>query len=151
MVQVSREVLFERIRRARREQGLSGRGPAARYKVSRRTVRQAPESPVPFTLCLSYSGRAIHRACTTASQEAFLEGHPEAFTVLGGVPSVHIRYDNLRPAVKQLLFGRSRLGGARLCAAIVDRITFRCILIQTGTESYRLQATEGEHRVKTHR
>jgi DNA replication protein DnaC len=33
----------------------------------------------------------------------------------------------------------------RLCAAIADRITFRCTLIQTGTESYRLQATEAEH------
>ncbi|WP_415925338.1 ATP-binding protein [Streptomyces sp. ME19-01-6] len=32
----------------------------------------------------------------------------------------------------------------RLCAAIADRITFRCTLIQTGTESYRLQATENE-------
>ncbi|MFE5301829.1 ATP-binding protein [Streptomyces sp. NPDC056632] len=33
-------------------------------------------------------------------------------------------------------------GDARLCAAIADRITFRCTLIQTGTESYRLQATQ---------
>lgn len=32
-------------------------------------------------------------------------------------------------------------GDRRLCAAIADRITFRCNLIQTGTESYRLQAT----------
>ncbi|MGW6688349.1 IS21-like element helper ATPase IstB [Streptomyces sp. NPDC054961] len=31
---------------------------------------------------------------------------------------------------------------ARLCAAIADRITFRCTLIQTGTESYRYQATQ---------
>ncbi|MFE6056797.1 hypothetical protein ACFQ6N_39180 [Kitasatospora sp. NPDC056446] len=53
------------------------------------------------------------RVYATASQEAFLEGHLEAFTVLGGVPSVHIRYDNLKPAVKQVLFGRSRLESAR--------------------------------------
>lgn len=33
----------------------------------------------------------------------------------------------------------------RLCAAIADRIAFRCTFIQTGTESYRLQATEAEH------
>ncbi|WP_425585591.1 ATP-binding protein [Streptomyces lunalinharesii] len=33
----------------------------------------------------------------------------------------------------------------RLCAAIADRITFRCTLIQTGTESYRYQATAAEH------
>ncbi|MGW4687926.1 hypothetical protein ACWEPM_23930 [Streptomyces sp. NPDC004244] len=37
----------------------------------------------------------------------------EAFTVLGGVPSVHIRYDDLKPAVKLVLFGRSRLESAR--------------------------------------
>ncbi|MGW3507060.1 ATP-binding protein [Streptomyces sp. NPDC000994] len=29
--------------------------------------------------------------------------------------------------------------GARLCAAIADRIAFRCTLVQTGTESYRPQ------------
>ncbi|MEV5380835.1 hypothetical protein AB0L26_33475 [Streptomyces nondiastaticus] len=66
-----------------------------------------------FTLRLSYSGKAVHRVYATASQEAFLEGHAEAFTVLGGVPSVHIRYDNLKPVVKQVLFGRSRVESAR--------------------------------------
>jgi DNA replication protein DnaC len=37
-------------------------------------------------------------------------------------------------------------GDCRLCAAIADRITFHCTLIQTGGESYRLQATCDEHR-----
>ncbi|MEU9476102.1 IS21-like element helper ATPase IstB [Streptomyces sp. NPDC048191] len=37
----------------------------------------------------------------------------------------------------------------RLCAAIADRITFPCTLIQTGTDSYRFQATEAEHQVAT--
>ncbi|MEU5609487.1 IS21 family transposase [Streptomyces sparsogenes] len=66
-----------------------------------------------FTLRMSYSGKAVHRVFATASQEAFLEGHVEAFSVLGGVPTVHIRYDNLKPAVKQVLFGRSRTESAR--------------------------------------
>ncbi|WP_406494362.1 IS21-like element helper ATPase IstB [Streptomyces sp. NBC_00846] len=35
-------------------------------------------------------------------------------------------------------------GDRRLCAAIADRITFRCTLIQTGTESYRFQSTEAD-------
>ncbi|MFI9076798.1 IS21 family transposase [Streptomyces sioyaensis] len=61
-----------------------------------------------FTLRLSYSGKAVHRVYATPSQEAFLEGHVEAFEVLGGVPVRHIRYDNLKPAVKQVCFGRSR-------------------------------------------
>jgi hypothetical protein len=30
-----------------------------------------------------------------------------------------------------------------MMVAIADRITFRCTLIQTGTESYRFQATQG--------
>ena len=61
-----------------------------------------------FTMRLSYSGRAAHRASVTAGQEAFLEGHVHAFERLGGVPVDKIRYDNLNSAVKQVLFGRSR-------------------------------------------
>ncbi len=34
----------------------------------------------------------------------------------------------------------------RLCSAIADRLTFKGTLIQTGTDSYRLKATENEHR-----
>lgn len=41
-------------------------------------------------------------------QEAFIEGHIEAFRVLGGVPTRHVRYDNLSPAVAKVLLGRSR-------------------------------------------
>ncbi len=37
-----------------------------------------------------------------------LQGHLEAFRVLGGVPSVHVRYDNLKSAVSRVLFGRNR-------------------------------------------
>ena len=51
-----------------------------------------------FTLRLSYSGKAVHRAFPTQGQEAFLEGHVYAFDQLGGVPTVHIRYDNLQVA-----------------------------------------------------
>jgi hypothetical protein len=39
-------------------------------------------------------------------------------------------------------------GDPRLCAAIADRITFRCTLIQTGTDSYRYQATQDERQGK---
>ncbi|WP_331750245.1 MULTISPECIES: ATP-binding protein [unclassified Streptomyces] len=37
----------------------------------------------------------------------------------------------------------------RLCAAIADRLTFKATLIQTGTDSYRLKATEAEHHAAT--
>jgi transposase len=61
-----------------------------------------------FTLRLSHSGKAIHRAFPTQAQEAFLEGHVYAFDQLGGVPTVHVRYDNLKSAVSRVLLGRNR-------------------------------------------
>jgi len=61
-----------------------------------------------FTLRLSYSGRAVHRAFGTQGQEAFLEGHLDAFDCLGGVPWDKIRYDNLKSAVSRVLMGRDR-------------------------------------------
>lgn len=66
-----------------------------------------------FTLRLSFSGKAVHRAYSTQGQEAFLEGHQQAFDVLGGTPVVHIRYDNLKSAVSRVLFGRTRTESAR--------------------------------------
>ena len=69
-----------------------------------------------FTLRLSYSGRSVHRVYASQSQEAFMQGHVEAFAVLGGVPFRHIRYDNLKPAVKQVCFGRSRVESQRWTA-----------------------------------
>ncbi len=38
----------------------------------------------------------------------FLEGHLEAFQVLGGIPTKHIRYDNLTSAVTAVVFGQGR-------------------------------------------
>lgn len=61
-----------------------------------------------FTLRLSYSGKSVHRAFSTQSQEAFLEGHVYAFTELGGTPIDKVRYDNLKAAVSRVLFGRGR-------------------------------------------
>ncbi len=61
-----------------------------------------------FTLRLSYSGKAVHRVYASQGQEAFIEGHLEAFRVLGGTPVDKIRYDNLKSAVSRVLLGRSR-------------------------------------------
>jgi transposase len=69
-----------------------------------------------FTLRLSYSGKAVHRVYASQCQEAFMEGHAEAFAVLGGVPFRHIRYDNLRSAVSQVCFGRTRVESQRWVA-----------------------------------
>ncbi len=61
-----------------------------------------------FSLRLSASGRACHRAFATQAQEAFFAGHVDAFDRLGGIPA-RVRYDNLKPAVARVLLGRDRI------------------------------------------
>lgn len=68
-----------------------------------------------FTLRLSCSGKAIHRAFLSLGQEAFLEGHVYAFERLGGLPE-RVRYDNLNSAVRRVLFGRARFESDRWIA-----------------------------------
>jgi transposase len=66
-----------------------------------------------FAYRLSYSGLGVHRVYASCAQEALLEGHVTAFTVTGGVPRGHIRYDNLAPAVTRVMKGRDRKENAR--------------------------------------
>ena len=68
-----------------------------------------------FTFRLSHSGKAVHRIYATQGQEAFLEGHIAAFNEIGGVPTRHIRYDNLTSAVAQVINapGRERVENDR--------------------------------------
>lgn len=65
-----------------------------------------------FSLRLSSSGKASHKAFVTQAQEAFLDGHEHAFYKMGGVPG-RIRYDNLKPAVVKVLLGRDRIESER--------------------------------------
>ncbi len=69
-----------------------------------------------FTMRLSFSGKALHRAYATQGQEAFLEGHLAAFAVFGRTPMFHIRYDYLKAAVSRVLFGRNRTESGRWVA-----------------------------------
>ena len=66
-----------------------------------------------FCMRLSHSGRGFHLAFANQAQEAFLEGHVEAFEHFGGVPVGQVRYDNLKPAVIKVLLGRQRLENTR--------------------------------------
>ncbi|MBK6886866.1 MAG: IS21 family transposase [Tetrasphaera sp.] len=68
-----------------------------------------------FVMRLSHSGRAFHVAYGTQAQEAFLQGHVEAFAHFGGVPA-RVRYDNLKPAVTRVLKGRDRTESDRFIA-----------------------------------
>lgn len=60
-----------------------------------------------FAFRLAFSGRAVHRISRSCGQQAFFEGHVHALSVLGGVPAGQVRYDNLTPAVRKVIF-RSR-------------------------------------------
>jgi len=80
-------------------------------------LRGTPVTCMLFAFRMSYSGKAVHRIFISGGQEAFLEGHVHAFTVLGGVPTGQVRYDNLRSAVARVLgFSRQRVETARWTA-----------------------------------
>lgn len=97
-----------------------------------------------FTMRLSYSARAAHRAFLTEGQEAFLEGHVYGFERLGGVPCGKLRYDNLNSAVKKVLFGRSRQENERWIA-FRSHYGFEAWYCQPGHEgSHEKGGVEGE-------
>ena len=60
-----------------------------------------------FVIRLSYSRRVFMMAFPTQRQEAFFEGHVEAFKHFEGVPQ-RLSYDNLKAAVQEVLRGKKR-------------------------------------------
>lgn len=60
-----------------------------------------------FGLTLNYSGGIYFEAFERSNQEAFFQGHANAFLFLGGVP-LGITYDNLKSAVQAILKGNKR-------------------------------------------
>ena len=70
-------------------------------------LKGVPEKVQLFVMRLSYSRRIFMMAFPLQRQEAFFEGHVEAFKHFGGV--VHrISYDNLKVAVQEILRGKKR-------------------------------------------
>jgi hypothetical protein len=68
-----------------------------------------------FEMRACCSGREFVAPYPRATQQAFLEGHADAFEQLGGV-FARIRYDNLRSAVARVLRGRRRVETERFIA-----------------------------------
>ena len=95
-----------------------------------------------FTFRLSFSGKAVHRAFATQSQEAFLEGHVAAFAVLGGLPVVHVRYDNLKAAVGAGAV-RAQPGRVRALGDVPLALRVRVVLLHPGR---RGRSREGRRR-----
>jgi transposase len=68
-----------------------------------------------FVMRSCHSGASFVQAFAHETQQAFLEGHVDAFGFFGGVFN-RIRYDNLGSAVKQVLRGRRRVETDRFVA-----------------------------------
>ena len=60
-----------------------------------------------FTMALCYSDAIFCMAFPFQKQEAWLEGHKQAFLFFGGVPRVVV-YDNDRALVTKILVGHER-------------------------------------------
>ncbi len=61
-----------------------------------------------FTIRLCYAHRTFAMAFPTQRQEAFFEGHLQAFNFFAGVPQ-RISYDNLTTAIQPIFTGRTRV------------------------------------------
>ena len=68
-----------------------------------------------LNLVLNYSGSVYCEAFLNMSQEAFFQGHANAFAFWGGVPQT-LTYDNLKVAVQKILEGRNREENTRFTA-----------------------------------
>jgi transposase len=96
-----------------------------------------------FTMRLSCSGRAFHRAFATQAQEAFFEGHVLGFAHFGGLPR-RVRYDNLKPAVARILQGRNRIENERFIT-LRSHYGFDSFFCQPGLEgAHEKGGVEGE-------
>ena len=68
-----------------------------------------------FVMRLNYSRRIFVKAFASQKQEAFFQGHVDAFHHFGGVPR-RLTYDNLTAAVQKILPGKARQEQARFLA-----------------------------------
>ncbi|MEU9076074.1 hypothetical protein [Kitasatospora sp. NPDC048538] len=119
-------MLFEKTRRApQQDPTVSGRRLALRFKVS-----QAQRSPV-----LRTRKKPEQRGSVLEPVKVWID---EMLWTDLEVPRKQ------RHTIERIK-ARLAVTDARLCAAIVDRLTFHFILIETGTESFCLQAAEAEH------
>lgn len=85
-----------------------------------------------FQMRACCSGREFHLAFPRQTQQAFLEGHVEAFAYFGGVFK-RLRYDNLGSAVKRVLRGRRREEMDRFIA-LRSHYLFEAEFCQPGVE-----------------
>lgn len=96
-----------------------------------------------FFMRSCFSGAAFSMASPVETQQAFLEGHAQAFAWFGGV-FAEVRYDNLTSAVKQVLKGRRRVESDRF-VAMRSHYLFDSIFTTPGIEgAHEKGGVEGE-------
>lgn len=78
-------------------------------------LNRVPTKVYLFCFVLNYSGALYCEAFSRAHQEAFFQGHANAFSFFGGVPHT-ATYDNLSSAVKRILEGQNREENERFSA-----------------------------------
>lgn len=99
-----------------------------------------------FAFRLSCSRKPVHRDYSTQLQEAFREGHIDAFREIDGVPALHIRYDNLTAAVKpHALRVQPTTRRERPLGAVPLPLRVRHVLLPAGIDSaHEKRGAEGE-------
>jgi transposase len=96
-----------------------------------------------FHMRSCFSGAAFTMASPVETQQAFLEGHAQAFDWFGGVFG-EVRYDNLGSAVKKVLRGRRRVETDRFIA-MRSHYLFDSIFTTPGIEgAHQKGGVEGE-------
>jgi len=97
-----------------------------------------------FVMRLSASGKAFRKAYVHQCGESFYDGHNDAFTFFGGVPTGMIRYDNLKAAVLKVLLGRERECNEKFIA-LRSHYGFVSFFCQPGQEgAHEKGGVEGE-------
>jgi transposase len=126
-VDVAETTVRDRVRKRRRELGLSlpevfvpqvhapGQTGEVDWGQAEVELAGARTRVHLFVMRSCFSGAAFSMASPVETQQAFLEGHAEAFAWFGGV-FCELRYDNLTSAVKQVLKGRRRVESDRFVA-----------------------------------
>jgi transposase len=96
-----------------------------------------------FLMRLSHSGAEYVEAFPREIQQAFLEGHANAFAFFDGVPAL-IRYDNLKAAVERIMRGRRRIETDRF-VALRSHYLFEAFYCRPGKRgSHEKGGVEGE-------
>jgi transposase len=96
-----------------------------------------------FFMRSCFSGAAFSMASPVETQQAFLEGHAQAFDWFGGVFE-EVRYDNLGSAVKKVLKGRRRVESDRF-VAMRSHYLFAALFTTVGLQgAHEKGGVEGE-------